>query len=95
MLIPGPGKVLTEFVEVTTTTPSGLITIPDSAQQQELVIAKVISENRFNTDESVFTEGSKVLFRRGDAAEIALQDRKFFVMSEAAILAVITPEDDE
>ncbi len=81
-------RVLIETVEAETKTSSGII-IPDSAKEKPLK-GKVIAAGNGTKDEPMeLKTGESVLYSKYAGTEVTINDKKYLIMSQSDVLAVI------
>lgn len=91
-IIPLLDKVVLEQVEAEDKTPSGIL-LPNSAQEKP-VLAKVVAIGQGgiidgNKVDMVVQVGDKVLYSKYAGSEYKLEDKKYIIVKQADILAII------
>jgi len=87
-LIPGPKRVLVEYVEGREQSVGGIY-LPEEVQQIEIIEAAVVGFERFNDQDRKFEPGDNIIFRRDGAAEITIRGEKYLLVHEDNIIAII------
>jgi co-chaperonin GroES (HSP10) len=88
-LVPGPRRLLVEYKEKEEERRVGSIIIPETAEEKEVVEAKIVGTERFSDEDRKIEPGDNAVFMRTGAAEVIIRNTKYFLVHEDNIIAII------